>query len=83
MSLDIKGREEYCWAPGGDAIAYSKTTDGVDNIWHQPLDGSEPTQITHFDKDWLFSVRWSPDGKELAVSHGRTTRDVILIKNFR
>jgi TolB protein len=83
VSIYIKGAQEHDWSPDGSAIVYSKHTDGIDNMWSQPLDGGEPQQITHFDKDHLWAARWSRDGQTLAVARGRITRDVVLLKNFR
>ena len=52
---------------------------GVGNLWAQPLNGGPPTQITDFKSDRIFDYAWSRDGKQLAVSRGKTTRDVVLL----
>jgi Tol biopolymer transport system component len=54
--------------------------DGVSNIWIQPLDGGAPKQITHFKSDQIFWFEWSPDGKQLGVSRGAITSDVVMIR---
>ena len=71
------------WLPDGRAFTYISTRGGVSNIWLQPVDGGQPTQLTDFKTDFIFSFDWSRDGKQLALSRGTEDRDVILINNFR
>ena len=70
------------WTPDGRAIAYADSKDGVSNIFAQPLDGGAPKQLTDFKADRIFSFDFSRDGKQLALSRGTVTSDVVLI-NFR
>jgi Tol biopolymer transport system component len=70
------------WEPSGDAVIYAKETDGVGNLWRQPLDGSAPQQITNFTALQIFAYEWSPDGKQLFLSRGQTSNDVVLISDF-
>ena len=35
--------------------------------------------LTDFKADKIFDFAWSRDGRKLAVSRGRTTRDVVLL----
>ncbi len=68
------------FTPDGRAIAYSVADDqGVGNLWVQPLEGGPAKQITDFKADKIFDYAWSRDGKKLAVSRGRTSRDVVLL----
>ena len=49
------------WTPDGKALLYSVSSDGVANIWTQPLDGSPAKQITDFKADGIFRFdvsRW-------------------------
>jgi Tol biopolymer transport system component len=71
------------WAPRGEAIEYVLTKDGVSNIWQQRLAGGPPKQVTHFDSGEIFDFEWSPDGRQLALTRGSESSDVILISNFR
>jgi len=71
------------WTPDGRALAYSTSRDGISNIWIQPLDGSPPRQLTDFKSDQIFWFDWSPDGRQLGVSRGAVTSDVVLIKDLR
>ncbi|HEY3138243.1 MAG TPA: protein kinase [Blastocatellia bacterium] len=74
---------EIRWTPDGSAVAYISTRDGVSNIWGQPIDGSPARQLTDFKSDFIYSFNWSRDGKQLALSRGPRTSDVVLISDFR
>jgi serine/threonine protein kinase/Tol biopolymer transport system component len=71
------------WAPDGKALDYILTRGGASNIWRQALAGGPPKQITSFTSDLIFFFDWSRDGKQLALSRGTTSSDVILISNFQ
>ena len=69
------------FTPDGKAVAYPIRENGVDNIWVQPLNGSQGRQITSFDSERIFSFRWSPDGRSLCILRGHTDSDVVLIRD--
>jgi hypothetical protein len=46
-----------------------------------PLDGSPAKQITDFNADVIGSIAYSRDGKQLAVSRGKTIRDAVVISD--
>ncbi len=71
------------WAPAGDAVEYALTRSGVTNIWRQKLGGGPPKQITNFESGQIFDFAWSHDGRQLALTRGSESSDVILISNFR
>jgi Tol biopolymer transport system component len=71
------------WAPAGDAVEYALTRNGVSNIWRQKLGGGAPKQITNFESGLIFDFDWSRDGKQLALTRGSESSDVILISNSR
>ncbi len=71
------------WAPAGDAIDYILTRNGVSNIWQQRLTGGPPKQVTHFDAGEIFDFEWSVDGKQMALTRGSESSDVILMSIFR
>jgi Tol biopolymer transport system component len=71
------------WTADGSAVMYILTRDGVSNIYSQPLDGSQPKQVTDFNSDRIFQFAWSPDGKNILFARGVETSDVVLISNFR
>jgi TolB protein len=71
------------WTPDGKALLYSSNTNGIGNIWQQPLDGSPSIQVTDFKEDGIFSFDVSRDGKELICARGGWKHDVVLVKNLR
>ena len=71
------------WTPDGRAITYADQLNRAGNLWSQPIDGGPPKQLTNFPSDMIFRFAWSTDGKQLAVSRGKFTDDVVLIKNFK
>jgi eukaryotic-like serine/threonine-protein kinase len=71
------------WMPGGEAIDYVLTHNGVSNIWRQNLVGGAPKQITNFESGQIFDFDWSRDGKQLALTRGSESSDVIMMRNFR
>jgi len=71
------------WAPAGDAVEYALTRSGISNIWQQKLGGGPPKQITNFESGLIFDFGWSHDGRQLALTRGSESSDVIVISNFR
>jgi TolB protein len=71
------------WTPDGLALAYITSHEGISNIRIQPLDGSPSKQVTDFKSDQIFWFDWSQDGRQLGVSRGAVTSDVVLIKDLR
>ena len=59
-------------------LNFTWVRDGVGNIWRQPLPSGTPTQLTDFTTSTLYNFAWSWDGKQLAVSRGDTSTDVVL-----
>jgi hypothetical protein len=71
------------WSADGRTLFYVANRDGVSNIWSYPLDGGAPKQITDFKSDQIFYFDWSRDGKQLVLSRGMESRDVVLISDFK
>jgi serine/threonine protein kinase len=71
------------WMPDGRALTYIDTINGVSNIWSLPVDGGKPVQVTDFKTDQIFWFDFSRDGKQLVLSRGTQTSDVILIRDFK
>jgi DNA-binding winged helix-turn-helix (wHTH) protein/Tol biopolymer transport system component len=71
------------WAPKGDALQYLQTQDGATNLWEQRLEGGGPRQLTHFSVGQIFDFDWSHDQKQLLMTRGQVTRDVVLIEQFQ
>jgi len=67
------------FTPDGQGVAHAVTDEhGVGNIWGQPLGGDPAKALTDFKADKIFDSVWWRDGRKLAVSRGRTSRDVGL-----
>jgi len=64
-------------------LAYADKQEGIGNIWIQPLDGSPPRQLTHWQPNPILSFDWSRDGKWLAYASGTLTSDVVRISDAR
>ena len=71
------------WSPDGKALQFALTRNGAGNIWEQPLSGGDPHQFTHFTSGVIFDFSWSRDGKQLLLSRGDRSSDVVMISNFR
>ena len=71
------------WMADGRTLTFINTINGVSNIWSLPVDGGAPKQLTDFKTDQIFWFDFSRDGKQLALSRGKQTSDVILIRDFR
>jgi eukaryotic-like serine/threonine-protein kinase len=77
---------ELTWAPDSHALVVNKSTGAGSNLFYQPLDGSKPTQLTHFDAEplWVSSYSFSPDGKQIAIGRSRVNNsDLVMFSNFR
>ena len=71
------------WTPDGRNVTYAlwKGSGAAVNLWSQSLSGGPPRQITNFP-DAIVAYDWSPDGKQLALTRKKESRDVVLISNF-
>jgi Tol biopolymer transport system component len=69
--------------PDGQWVIYTPNTADPSDIWKVPIDGGEPKKLTSFTEGQILTFACSPDGKELSVTRGSATSDVVLISNFR
>jgi Tol biopolymer transport system component len=84
--LPSTGVHRAIWAPDSRALILSKVTGAGLNLFYQPLDGSKPTQMTHFDTEPLHISVYSlsPDGKQVAITRSRVNdSDLVMFSNFR
>ena len=82
LNPEIKNTSKIHWTSDGEGVSYIKTVDGVSNIWTQPIDGKIAKQVTQFASGEIINFDWSSDDR-LICSRTTTTRDVVLIRNFR
>jgi Tol biopolymer transport system component/class 3 adenylate cyclase len=78
---NFSGVDSIQFTPDGKSVACVIREKRGDNIWVQPLDGSAGHAITNFPDDSIYVFRFSPDGKHLALIHGHTESDVVLIRD--
>jgi hypothetical protein len=64
-------------------LEYLLDREGATNLWEQPLSGGLPRQLTKFTSGRIFDFNWTGDGKQLLLSRGEVTSDVVLLSNLR
>ncbi|HLJ28913.1 MAG TPA: protein kinase [Candidatus Angelobacter sp.] len=79
ISADPGGTQRLRFTPDGKSLAYELNEHGVSNLWSVPLSGGDPRQLTNFKSDLIFDFAWSRDGRQLALSRGQISRDVVLL----
>ena len=80
---EILNVKKLQWTADGRGIYFIARTNGVSNIWRQPVDGSSPVQVTNFTDGRIFNFAFSPDESQIALSRGTFNSDVVLIENAR
>lgn len=76
---------EIDWTPDGKSLAYVATDGERENkiLWLQTFDGEAPRRIVDFGGENVFSLTFSPGGKQFAVVRGTWNHDAVLIKGFK
>lgn len=73
------------WTADSRAVIYADARGDVDNsadnIWSVPIDGGAPKQLTNFNSGLIFAFQVSRDAKQIALSRGTQTDDVILLRD--
>ena len=83
MPSTINAEVNLQWSLDGKAILYVDRSNGVSNIWAQPIDGGKRQQKTFFTTDSIFSFAYSPDGTQIALAQGTIMGDVVLMTNLK
>ena len=79
LQADTRAGGRMRFTPDGKSLAYVVNEHGVSNLWEMPLVDGKAKQITDFKSDLIFDFAWSRDGKQLALSRGQVSRDVVLL----
>jgi serine/threonine protein kinase len=79
--IDQRALPGLNYTPDGKGVIFAVRDRGVDNLWYQPLDGRAAKQLTHFSKEQILRVRYSPDGTKIAIERGETESDVVLLRD--
>jgi Tol biopolymer transport system component len=70
------------WSADGKTLDYIVTSQGVENIWRQSVDGGPPTAVSDFHTGSLFFFR-PPLGREpLLLARGKDIHDLVLIRGI-
>ena len=73
------------WTADSKSIVYAEARGigdtSADNIWSMPVEGGEPKQLTNFTSGLIFAFQMSRDNKQIALSRGSQTDDVILLRD--
>jgi Tol biopolymer transport system component len=80
--LDFFSNHYVRWTPDSRALAYITPRSNL-NLESQSVDGGQPTMLTRFSAEHIFRFAFSPDGKQLAMTRGNITMDVVLINTFK
>ena len=89
------GQRRIAWTPDGRGIVFIvvDSIQNVSNLWEQPVNppGSKPSdsakpepakQITHLNSMLIWSIAFSPDGKQLLMARGKPTADAVMLSHF-
>ena len=75
----------YQWSRDSRSMLYVKSAQGVSNIWSQSINGGPASQITGFNNNnediWSFDL--SRDGKQLAMTRGTLSNEVVLVRDLK
>ena len=80
--FDIDTREVR-WSHDGRSLICMKDEGGAVNLWNQPIAGGRATQISHFRSDQILEFDLSNDGRWLSMDRGRSSKDIVLIRQRR
>lgn len=69
------------WTADSRALIYADAREGADNLFSVPVAGGTPTQLTNFTSGLIFGFQVSRDSKQIALSRGTQTDDVILLRD--
>jgi eukaryotic-like serine/threonine-protein kinase len=79
--LEFNLINQYAWSADSRSLTLISSRGGVQNLWRQPIDGSDARQITDFKSGRIFSFSWGQNGRDLVLSRGNTNNDLILIRD--
>ncbi|HEX6095265.1 MAG TPA: LpqB family beta-propeller domain-containing protein [Thermoanaerobaculia bacterium] len=71
------------WLPDGRGFLFVDWADGVANLWIQDVAGGAARQVTFFESGDIYAFDLSRDGKRIALSRGQSTRDAVLVRDWR
>ena len=83
LATFVYGGKAVAWSPDSSGFADARGPGVPQEIWFQPVPSGTPKQLTHFGKDSIFALSWSPDGRQLVCARGRFISDMVLIEGVK
>jgi Tol biopolymer transport system component len=80
LSLDDGRILDHNWSTDGTQIHFHKRVGSTDSIWIVPASGGKPQLLTRFPTGNISGHRWTLDDRHILFAHGRTTREVVQIR---
>ncbi|HEX3580504.1 MAG TPA: protein kinase [Thermoanaerobaculia bacterium] len=80
-TLEWFQERRFRWMPADAGVAYFSSVTPRD-LFVQPLDGSAPKQLTHYDSGDIFDFDFLPDGR-LVVARGEVRNNAVMITDFK
>jgi Tol biopolymer transport system component len=80
-TLEWFQERRFRWMPSDAGVAYFSSVTPRD-LFVQPLDGSAPKQLTHYDSGDIFDFDFLPDGR-LVVARGEVRNNAVMITDFK
>ena len=74
---------DHEWSPDLRRIAVVRRDDAGENVWVVDANGGAAKQITKFDGQDVAQIKWTRDSRRVVVRSGTTSRDVVMISNFK
>jgi eukaryotic-like serine/threonine-protein kinase len=75
----ISGRPIFI--ENGNALLYSITENGVDNLWAQPIRSGLGHQTTNFTSERIGYYELLPDGKNLLLTRQHRHSDIVILRD--
>jgi eukaryotic-like serine/threonine-protein kinase len=75
----ISGRAIFI--ENGNALLYSITENGVDNLWAQPIRSGLGHQTTKFTSEQIGYYELLPDGKNLLLTRQHRHSDIVILRD--
>jgi Tol biopolymer transport system component len=67
------------FSPDGQKIVYMSERSGSSEIWICDREGRQHVQVTAFNRSYVGSPRWSPDGKAIVFFARQASADIYVV----
>jgi Tol biopolymer transport system component len=68
------------WRPGSAVVTYAVDQEGTVELWGQSAAGGSPQRLADVSAPLITSFDWSNDGKELLVTRGIRSFDLVVLE---